>query len=310
MPDSLILEIPAHPAISTDTWVPSASMPAIPFNTSDLLVRLYREALAAADALEGVEEADDGPLHKGYHSATDRFMDAPINTMGDVLLKLDHIAYHEDLEARPHPIINRTLLALLRDLRATDAAQRQLSKIEAARQPAPPTNRIATLRSEVTAAEQRLEVSHEEDDGPLARAFFEVQDRLTAEPVRTNEDVIQKLEYLAQHELLDDPQTIPAQVVANLLRDFRSAAALAPALDVLAIHRAADEQVDKIYCLQGRMTRGLEALRHLGKSVCSADDWLKLRFIIDSMSDTNDDLLTANDAIDPLNPTVLDEQVE
>ena len=62
---------------------------------------------------------------------------APVNTMGDVLLKLERIAHTEDLEAEPHLITNRILLNLQRDLRATDAAYSQLSATEAARRPCP-----------------------------------------------------------------------------------------------------------------------------------------------------------------------------
>lgn len=323
MPDSLIIsEIPAHPAASRA--VPALSP--VPFDATDLLVRLYREARAAEAALdESKGEADDGPLHEGYHSAFDQFMDAPVNTVGDVLLKLEAIAEHEDIEAKPNLIINRILLNLLRDLRATDTAYRHLSAIEAARRPASVAQapctvpvaestscRIETLRRERDTAEQRLEGSHEEDDGPLSKAFFAAHDRLIAEPVRTNADVIQKLEFLAEHELLDDPQTTPALVVANLIRDFREAHHLAPSLDLVAIHREADEQVDEIYGLLKRMDGGLLALREIGESVCAGpDEWNKLRFVIDGVSDIADDLLTANDAItnaiDPLNPTVLDE---
>lgn len=231
MPDSLILESPAHPALSTDA-PPSASMPAVPFDATALLVRLYREAQAAADALEGSNEEPDGPLGESYGAATDRFIEAPVNTIGDVLLKLEHIAYHEDLEANPRLILNRTLLALLRDLRATDAAYRQLSAVEVARRRCP----------------------------------------------------------------------APA---AELPRDASS-------LDLKAIHDAADEEVDEIYSIQSRMSGGLLTLKQLTETACKGDtERSQFNFVIDALSDANDELIDANDrltnAIDPLNPTVLDD---
>lgn len=233
MPDTLVsLTAPAHPETSTAAPAPSS----VPFDATDVLARLYREARAAEAALdESKGEAEDGPLHEGYHSAFDRFMDAPVNTVGDVLLKIEAIAEHEDIEAKPNLIINRILLNLLRDLRATDAAHRQLSAIEAARRPCQ----------------------------------------------------------------------------AALSPDTPDNSSDASTLDLVAIHREADEQVDEIYSLLKRMDGGLLALREIGESVCAGpDEWNKLRFVIDGVSDIADDLLTANDAItnaiDPLNPTVLD----
>lgn len=116
---------------------PLRGLAPLPFNATDLLVGLYRKAQAAEEALEADEEAEDGPLHKSYHAAIDRFMDAPVNTMGDVLLKLETLAVYEDLEASPRLMVNRILLALLRDLRATDGALHKLSTIENPRGPNP-----------------------------------------------------------------------------------------------------------------------------------------------------------------------------
>jgi len=233
MPDSLIInESPAPPPASTAA---PASSP-VPFDATDLLVRLYREARVAEAALDESEgEAEDGPLHEGYHSAFDRFMDAPVNTVGDVLLKLEAIAEHEDIEAKPNLIINRILLNLLRDLRATDAAYRQLSAIEAARRPCP----------------------------------------------------------------------------AVLMPDTLDDSSDASMLDLKAIHAAADKEVDEIYSIQSRMTGGLLTLKQLSETASKGDtERSQLSFVIDGLSDLADDLLTANDAItnaiDPLNPTVLD----
>lgn len=233
MPDSLVSLV--SPALSTDA-PPSASMPAVPFDATALLVRLYREAQAAADALEGSDEEPDGPLGESYGAATDRFIEAPVNTIGDVLLKLEHIAYHEDLEAEPRLLLNRTLLALLRDLRATDAAHRTLSAIEEARRPA--------ALSFASAAEEQ----------PEAAAF-----------------------------------------------------------DSLAVHAAADKEVDEIYRRQGQIDGALVVLREVAGRICgdSFEDEKKVLFLLDTMTEAADGILYANDrltnAINPLNPTVLDD---
>lgn len=85
-----------------------------------------------------------------------------------------------------------------------------------------------------------------------------------------------------------------------------------PGLDLIAIHTAADNEVNEIYRLNANIGDGLMVLLQLAKGICNdPDDLAKLRFVIDALRDINDDLIDANDrltnAIDPLNPTVLDD---
>jgi hypothetical protein len=232
MPDSLILEIPAHPAASTA----APALSPVPFDATDVLVRLYREAQAAEAALNASEEPDDGPHHERYGAARDRFIDARVNTVGDILLKLERYADVEDLEAEPHLIGNRILLNLLRDLRATDAAYGQLSAIEAARRPCP-----------------------------------------AALPPNTPDDS-------------SDAST----------------------LDLKAIHAAADNAVDRLYGRQCLLGDGLAVLHEtFMEGVSEHPRGAEANFMFQALKMVADNIISDVDdivnAIDPLNPTILDE---
>lgn len=86
-----------------------------------------------------------------------------------------------------------------------------------------------------------------------------------------------------------------------------------PALDLKAIHLHADKEVDEIYLQQGRISGALLVLNELAGRICgdSFSDERKVLFLLEVLAEANDKILTANDAItnaiDPLNPTVLDD---
>jgi hypothetical protein len=88
-----------------------------------------------------------------------------------------------------------------------------------------------------------------------------------------------------------------------------------PGLDLVGIHAAADKQVDEIYRHQGKISGALQVLDEIAGRICgdSFADETKVRFLLAVLNEAADGILYANDrltnAINPLNPTVLDEQV-
>lgn len=80
-----------------------------------------------------------------------------------------------------------------------------------------------------------------------------------------------------------------------------------PSIDVVAVHASADKEVDEIYRLTGRLRHGLSVLREVaGRITKGTEDWEKLNFLADTLEDSVEAVLDANDrlndAIDPLNP--------
>lgn len=88
-----------------------------------------------------------------------------------------------------------------------------------------------------------------------------------------------------------------------------------PGLDVVAIHREADKEVDEIYRLHARIANGIDLLREIAERINldSPQDGGKLLYLVDTLDEAASSVVNTNDrlcnAIDPLNPTVLDEQV-
>lgn len=82
--------------------------------------REYRAAQAVVDAPE--HTADESPEIEAYHAAHDRFIAEPVNSLLGVLLKLEDLADHENLEGElqkaPRLIPPRIVLGLIKDLRA------------------------------------------------------------------------------------------------------------------------------------------------------------------------------------------------
>lgn len=87
----------------------------------------------------------------------------------------------------------------------------------------------------------------------------------------------------------------------------------APGFDHVAVHAAADKEVDEIYRHHERIDGALLVLREIAGRIYgqSFEDGTKVRFLLVAMTEAADGILSANDrltnAIDPLNPTVLDE---
>jgi len=86
-----------------------------------------------------------------------------------------------------------------------------------------------------------------------------------------------------------------------------------PCLDPVAIHRAADKEVDEIYRHLDRLSGAALVIEEIATRICgdSFQDESKMLFLVRVLTDAADGILSANDrlcnAIDPLNPTVLDE---
>lgn len=87
----------------------------------------------------------------------------------------------------------------------------------------------------------------------------------------------------------------------------------APVLDLVAIHARADKEVDEIYRLHTHLAHGIDLLREVATRLqldLPRDGGVllylaeTLDLVASNVVDTNDRLCSA---IDPLNPTVLDD---
>lgn len=87
----------------------------------------------------------------------------------------------------------------------------------------------------------------------------------------------------------------------------------ARALDHVAIHAVADKEVNEIYRLHARIANGIELLREIAERINleTPVDGGKLLYLVETLDEAANSVVNANDrlcnAIDPLNPTVLDD---
>ena len=174
-----------------------------------------------------------------------------------------------------------------------------------------PDSELFRLRRELASAEDALNTGL--DDDKAAPAYHAAHDRFLEAPVHSIAGVLLKLERLADLEEMEASSIrAPDRIVRNLMRDLRAGLPGPKAsLDVVALHRAADKEVDEIYRHQGRISGALQVLDEIAGRIVgeSFGDETKVRFLLDVMTEAADAILSANDrltnAINPLNPVVL-----
>lgn len=200
------------------------------------------------------------------------------------------------------------------------------------------TSDIAVLLRRELADAERIVNAGVPDDSPLISAYHDAQDRFVNAPTTSMLGVLLKLERIAEVEDLDQhlgkmPNLIWPRMIKALLRDLRALTARPavpsldtrtsfgtrethePRLDVVAIHREADKEVDEIYRLHARIANGIDLLREISDRIFveTPQDGAKLLYLVDTLDEAASSVVNTNDrlcnAIDPLNPTVLDEQV-
>lgn len=186
------------------------------------------------------------------------------------------------------------------------------------------TGRMLRLHREMIDAERALNASDQDCDDPLGRRYYKAMDRFVAEPVATMGDILLKLEVVAiyddtEQQHVENPKLVYVKILLSLLRDLRGLFAgstptdtspdnAGPSLDLVAIHRAADEEVNKIYCLHARLANGLELLREIAQRINlgTPNDGGKLLYLVETLDDAASSVVDANDrlcnAIEPLKP--------